>query len=206
MPRTIGRPLLKPKIVLKYPKKLGKLTMIVVYHSYSRWQEILYPQVIAQTPVSQSSDERRPPRGFVRRHIKLITTTGEKGLKYRTISVPGGTVRGSPAFRALSAINAYHGISGRPLTITAKPGSILTFPLKRGQTFPNPKTARHGPGRTRGPRNWVVTKKVTQLRWGKPNPWIARIFDANKGMLTKILHQEMLATRRKKREKRIAVG
>ena len=205
MPRVIGRPLLKPRIILRYPRELGKLTRIMVYHSFSRWQEILYPQVIAQTPVSQSQDERHP-RGFVRRHIKLITTTGEKGLKYRAISVPGGTVRGSPAFHALSAIYAYHGVSGRPLRITAKAGSVLTFPLKRGQTFTNPKTARQGPGRTRGPRNWVVTKKVYQPKWGKANPWISRIFESNKGMLTKILHQEMLATRRVKREKRIAVG
>ena len=179
--------------------------MNVVFHSYSRWQEALYPQVIAQTPVSQSLDERHP-RGFIRRHIKLVTSVGEKGYKYKTISVPGGTIKGNPAYHALSAIYAYHGASGRPLSFTAKPGSVLTFPLKRGQTFRNPKTASHGPGRTRGPKNWVVTKKVTQTKWGRTNPWIGKIFDSNKGMLTRILRQEFLATSRKKREKRIAVG
>jgi len=205
MPARIGRPILRPKLVLRYPKKIGKLTLVMVYHSYSRWQEILYPEVIAQTPVSSSQDERKP-RGFVRRHIKLITSTGEKGLKYKTISVPGGTVKRTPAYHALSAIYAYHGASGRPLTIQASAGSVLTFPLKRGQSFRNPKTARQGPGRTRGPARWVVTKHVVQPRWGKPNPWIGRIYEKNKGMLTRILHQEMLATRRKKRETRIAVG
>jgi len=77
--------------------------------------------------------------------------------------------------------------------------------LTRGQVFRNPQTARTAPG-GRGPKRWVVTKKVFQRKWAKTNPWIGDIFQENKGMLVKILHENMIATRRKKRETRIAIG
>lgn len=202
------KPFLRPKLIFTYPSEVGELTKILAYHSFSRWQEIIYPDIVSQTPIFKSNDERRSP-GFVRKYIKLITSTGESGIKYRVIAVPGGTVKGTPQYHALMAILSLHGTSGRPLSINAKPGSILTFPLKSGQTFRNPKVLRQGPGRTRGPKNWVVTKRVVQTKWGRPNPWIIEIFNKNVYMLTNILHQELLAAKGRKTklgEKKIEVS
>jgi hypothetical protein len=173
----------------------------MVYYSFSKWQELLYPEVISQAPMYRSNDERRSP-GFLKKYIKLITTTGEKGIRYKTISVPGGTVKGTPAYNALSAIYLLHRAGPKPVVINAKPGSILTFPLKAGTVIRNPNVMRQGPGRTRGPKNWVVTKRVYQGSKARSgtynNPWIYNIYNKNTYMLTNILKANFLAAKSKK--------
>lgn len=204
MPR-FKHPFLRPRLLMEYSMNFGPLTRSIIYYAYSKWQEELYPRVIAETPVTSSPDPRKV-KGFVRSHIKLITTKGERGLKYRTIAVPGGTVKGSPAYHALSAVYAYHGRPGRPLTIHARPGSVLTFPLKKGERIHRPSVARPAPGARRGRKDWVVTRRVVQKKWAEPYPWISNIFERNMKRLVDILHRELIAARRKYKVKKIEIG
>lgn len=202
MPRRIGPPFLSPRFVFKYPPNLTIKVLRGFYAAFSHWQEMLYPEVIAETPISQGIDPRQP-KGLLRKHIRLMWSTGEQGLKYKAIGVPGGTVYGSPAYHALSAVRAYHGATGRPLTIKPVSKEVLTFPLGRA-IVRNPQVLRQGPGRSRGPRNWVVTRKVYQPRWAPPNPWIIRIWNEKAGLLPMLLYQELSKVRRERKTIEVA--
>lgn len=202
-PRT--KPILRPRMIFKYATKTGWNVLFRTYTAFSIWQERIYPEILARTPTYKGTDERRTP-GFVNRYIKLMWTSGEYGIRYKAIGVPGGTVRGNPAYHARMAIYSLH--EGRAaVTITGNP---LTFPIKAGTTFRNPKVARQGPGRTRGIKNWAVTKKVFQKPWGiGRNPWIAKISLQRRGMLIKLLHLEYVKASRmseKKGLKKIEIG
>jgi len=48
---------------------------------------------------------------------------------------------------------------------------------------------RQGPGRTRGPRNWIVTKKVTFKARGVRNPWIFKIAERRRNEFTNLLKE-----------------
>ena len=194
---------LRPKIVYIYKRKIGYGLLLRTYLAYSMWQEGIYDQVIAATPRYKGTDERRQP-GFVQSHIKLVTAIGEKGIKYKNITVPGGTVKGTPAYHALMAIYSLH--EGRQ-AFTVQ-GKTMTFPVRKGQVFRNPKVLRQGPGRGRGPRNWMVTKRTTQRKWGAGrNTWISNVFNKNTQMLVKLLHLEYTeASKKPGRKVVIAVG
>lgn len=188
IPKTSRKVFIKPRWIFKYPKGVGYGVMRSVYDSFSGWNTILYPQIVARAPIAK--DGRNP--GLIKTHLKLMWTTGEQGIRYKAIGVPGGTVKGSPAYHALMAIMTLHG--GRAaVTIT---GKKMTFPLGKAQ-IRNPKTARQGPGRTRGPRNWVFTQRVVQKARGPRNQWITNTFESNKQILTNLLRQCVLAQRKK---------
>lgn len=198
------KPFLRPRLVFEYPPGLRLSVLKALYKAYSEWQEALYPEVISETPITKSEDPRAI-RGFVRDHIKLMTSHGEKGLPYKTIGVPGGTVRGTPAFHALSAIYAFHGWTGRPLTIRPRRSKVLTFPLKKGEVFRRPELARPPPW-GKGPKRWLVVPKVFQPSWGKPNPWIARIFEHNKDLLLRLVEDRIVKTIKRGRRVKVEVS
>lgn len=183
---------------------MGWASLENCYKSFEQWQEAIYPEVIASAPRYKGpKDERRIP-DFVKRHIKMMWTTGERGIRYKAIGVPGGTVKGSPAHHAYMAIMSLH-LGRRAFPIYGRP--ILTFPVAPGTTFRNPQVARQGPGRERGRRNWVVTRKVFQPSWpaGK-YPWIADISFRRLSLLDRILRINFIRAKKKCGVMRVAVG
>jgi len=179
----LRKPLIKPKLIFIYPKNISGRVFRGTYAAFSRWQEAIFPIVIAKTPVYHGAADERAKPGFVRSHIKMMWTTGPKGMRFKTIGVPGATKKGSAAYHALMAINSLH--EGRA-AFTIKGSPILTFPVKKGAIFSNQGT--RGPGRTKGPTNWVITKKATQKAWPiSKNPWLPQIWVSERGKLMKLL-------------------
>ena len=176
------------KWTVKYPKGIGYGAMRAVYLAFSEWNEALYPQILAKTPVSR---ENRTP-GLVKRHLKMMWTTGERRIRYKALGVPGGTVKGTPAYHALMAIKTLH--EGRRAVIIT--GKKMTFPMGRA-LIEKAKVARHGPGIARGPKNWIFTTKVSQKARGPRNTWITDTFDKNKYMYLNLLRQSVLAERKR---------
>jgi len=185
-------------MIFTYPQRIGWTLLFHTYTAFSNWQESIYPEVLARTPHFKGPADERRPTGFIARHIKLMWTSGEYGIKYKAIGIPGGSVRGSPAFHAKMAVYSLHEGRG-PTTIKGGP---LTFPLKAGTSFRNPHTAQQGPGRERGRKNWVVTAKVYQRPWGAGrNPWIADVSIKRRERLIKCLHLEYVRAARAKEKK-----
>jgi len=204
MPRKI-RVNLMPKIVLKIPGK-GKPAREMIegyYRAVSDWSTRIYPKVIAKTPRYSGPDSRRRP-GFVASHIKLMWTTGAFQIRYRTIGVPGGSKIGSPAWHALMAIYSLHQGWRRPFIRRPREKRVMTFPLKKGERFRNPRTARWAPGARGGPKTWVVTRKAVQRRGPTRNTWIRDIVRENLNDLN--VHWTVEVEKLKRRKKKIEFG
>jgi len=194
---------------LRYPRNLSKKTRRMMYAAFSDWQRFMYPQVISECPVHKVPDPRRSP-GFVRSHIKLVTHRIKEG-SYQAIGVPGASVQGSPAWRAYSAILALHGTGARrtkPLLIQPIRKQALAFPLSSKTIYSRKASPMSREKiRTRGPKNWVVVKWVFQPpdSWRVYNPFIWRVFERNKPVLLKLLHQHAIKASRERGGK-IVIG
>lgn len=199
MPRVI----FKPRITMKIPGegKPFRRTYIAYYKAFSTWSERIYPTVIARTPRYKGNDPRRTP-GFVASHIKVMWTTGPGGIRYKAIGVPGGSVKGTPAYHALMAIYSLHEGWRSPFIRRPVSKRIMTFPLRRGETFRNPRAAAHAPGVRRGPKRWVITKKAYQTGGPKRNRWLANTLQENVPLLLQLWNDEInkLGRRRKRVE------
>lgn len=203
MPEYRFRKTLVPELKFYYPKNLGYRSMKAIHDAYTRWQEIMYEMVKKEAPVYKHKREPpQPPPGFVSSHIKLVTRTGPRGIRYKTLAVPGGSKKGSPAYHALMAIYALHGFR-RAIVIRPKRVSALAFPVQPGVVIRSQKVKEHDRKKRRGPARWIVTSKVTQPEWPKAgrNPWIRNIFERTKVMYSRLLGEELRKIERKTKVK-----
>lgn len=202
MPKRVR--VLSFKLKAKYPKRLRKHITDAYYKAFSEWIYSIYPQVISETPVYQGENPS-VTKGLIRRSLKIIRTSAGREHRYKTIGIPGGTMKGTPPYHALMALLSLH--SGRrPITIK---GKVMTFPLK-SLNFRNPRVARPPPG-GRGPKTWVVTRKVKQRAREGTNPWIYRIVSRRYREILKFLDKDIKAKkkiimRREKGEIKIVAG
>jgi len=198
------RKTLVPEWSFCYPKNLGYRSMKAVHDAYTRWCEIIYDMVKKEAPIYPiKRPPPQPPPGFVSRHIKLVTRTGPKGIRYKTLAVPGGSKKGTPAYHALMAIYALHGYR-REIVIRPKRVSALAFPVQPGVVIRSQKVKAPGlkertREKKRGPARWIVTGKVVQPEWPKAgrNPWIRKIFERTKNMYGRLLKLELDKIKRK---------
>jgi len=191
-------------VEMERPARPFRALIPAVYEAFSRFSEMIYPEVIAACPKITYDPRRRP--GWVASHIKLMWTTGKGGIRFRCIGVPGGSVKGSDAYHALMAIYSLE--KGWKTGITYGPVSkqAMTFPLKGGQSFRNPKVAAIPPWsrgrRGRKPaKTWVITKKVTHLpgQYKARNPFITRVFKSHYRDLLSLFKEAKRVLRRRKK-------
>jgi len=184
MPRRTLDP--KFKIVISGGKHFATDTTRRIIGEYNRWMESIYPIIVSETPMYSGNDPRRSP-GFVKGSIKLMVTMSS-GLRTKTVGVPGGDAKGTPAYNAWHAVRSLHEGWRGPFTRYPK-GKVLTFPLKRGTTFKNPMTASPPlTGSGKGKKQWVITTKSVQKTGPKPNPWVERIIDRRFGDLVSMIN------------------
>lgn len=171
MPRRTLKP--KYRIIVAGGKKFSENTTRKILMEYNRWMEIIYPIIVRDTPTYSGNDPRRRP-GFVKSSLKLMVTMSS-GMRTKTVGVPGGDVKGTPAYNAWHAIRSLHEGWRGPFIRRPK-GKILTFPLQKGVSFKNPMAANPPPG-GKGKKTWVITTKAVQKKGPKSNPWVYNIMD-----------------------------
>jgi hypothetical protein len=149
---------LRLKLQAVYPYHMEKFAQRMIYESFGKFNERVYPVLIEAIPLQQ---EMKYPKGFVRSKVKLMIRT-TAGIKYRVIGVPGGSREGTPAYHALSALRSLQ--EGRPGVIVVN--KFMTWHAKGkgvrqyGSRHPNPHTHVRGPGQKMGPKSWIATQRI----------------------------------------------
>lgn len=175
----------------RYPRALGPALLEAIYSGFTRFNEVAYERILATAPKSKTPSPRWPV-GFVSSHIQLVLHRRGR-YSYKVVAVPGGTHKGSRAWRAWIALNALHyGWTKLPFERRPTRRKALGLPLVPGMEVP-PK------GGDKLPR-----KKAVQKRQITKNPWIERIWNSMLPQFLDYLDREFELQRRKKRKERLA--